>query len=251
MAQFPPWLPSPVTAHAKRLLDSGGLDEESKARLLALTSDPGMQKVWKALCKAAPEDTALVEFLDQARLHYTLLYPSPWHALSPAQQRKSFGAIAKHATALLRELEHLAGPNGHAESGLAELESALRRAAGASASQGLNTDLIRALSLREDLEPTEEASLAEQLRALAEAAQMAAATPPPPGPRKLKAQNAARTAYIQDLSRFVQSRFREPFHEAVATTVNVSLGLYENPVNADLVRHVIDPPRNIPRKTRR
>ena len=37
MAHFPTWLPAPVAAHARRLLNSGGLDDASKARLLALT----------------------------------------------------------------------------------------------------------------------------------------------------------------------------------------------------------------------
>ena len=216
MAHFPAWLPAPAAAHANRLLDSGGLDDESKARLLALTSDPSMERVWKTLCRAAPDDNALVEFLDEVRLHYTVMGPwSAWPELSPAQQRKSFRAIAKHAAALLQELERLAGSNGHAESGLAAVESALRRAAGVSASQSWNTVLMRALSLSEDLEQTEEVSLVGQLRALVEAAQMAAATPPPPGPRKQKAENALRTAYVQDLSSFVRRRFGAPFHQAI------------------------------------
>ena len=106
MAHFPTWLPASLAAHAKRLLDSGGLDADSTTRLLAFTCDAGMESVWKTLRRAAPDDGALIEFLDQARLHYTLLYPqAPRLARSRAQLRKSFRAIAKHAAALTRELE--------------------------------------------------------------------------------------------------------------------------------------------------
>jgi hypothetical protein len=211
-----------------------------------------MQRVWNTLSHAAPDNAALVEFLDQVRLHSTVLGPgSSRPALSPAQQRKAFRAIARHAALLLKELQDLAGPNGHAESGLAELESALRRAAGTSASEGWNAVLVQALSLREDLEQTEEVSLVVQLRALTNAAQLAAATPPPPGPRKREAKNAQRTAYVQDLCSFVRLRFGKPFHQAIATTVNISLGLYDDPVSADLVRRLCAPRRNIIRKTRK
>ena len=133
---------------------------------------------------------------------------------------------------------------------MAALESALRRAAGAAASEDWNTVLAQALSLREDLEQTHEFSLAAQLRALAAAAQLAAATPPQAGPRKQKAQNAARTAYVQDLSTFVRLRFGKPFHQAIATTVNISLALYDDPVSADLVRRLSEPSRKITRQTR-
>jgi hypothetical protein len=60
-----------------------------------------------------------------------------------------------------------------------------------------------------------------------------------------------RTAYVQDLSSFVRRRFAEPFHQAVATTVNVSLKLYDDQVSADLVRRLTDPRRNISHKTRK
>ena len=251
MAPFPTWLPTPIAAHARRLLDSGGLDDASKARLLALTCDPGMQRVWCTLSRATPDDAALVEFLDQVRLHASVQgLGSAWPALSPAQQRKAFRTIAQHASLLLKELEHLAGPNGQAESGLAELEAALRRAAGASASKSWNAALVGALWLRENLEQTEEVSLVAQLRALVEAAQMAAATPAAPGPRKRKAGSAARTAYVQDLASFVRLRFGKPFHQAVATTVNISLALYDDQVSADLVRRLSEPSRKITRTTR-
>lgn len=84
------------------------------------------------------------------------------------------------------------------------------------------------------------------LRALAASAELAANAPPAPGPRKQKAQNALRTAYIQDISAFVEHRFGKPFATAVATTVAVSLNDVE--VNEDLVRKISRPKRKIPSK---
>jgi hypothetical protein len=143
------------------------MDEASKTRLLNLTTDCSMEKVWSALSRAAPDDGAMVEFLDRARLHSSVRGHGPVRlALTPAQRRRSFGAIAKHAESLLQALQVLAGPAGSADAGLAELEATLRRASKAAAGEGRNTVQVRAESLRMMLEQRQDCSLPEQLRTL-------------------------------------------------------------------------------------
>lgn len=250
MVSLPPWLPSPIAAQATRLLNSGALDldKEARARLIRLISDPEMQKVWTTLSQAPSNETALVDFLDLVRLHPTV--QGPWlqaPALSAAQQRKSLARMARLANMLLEELGHLGGRANVPESGLSVLESALRRA---------EMELLRARRSSEPVvmlslpaiadEDEDQPSPIQVLAALARSAELATGAPPPPGPRKQKAQNALRTAYIQDISAFVQHRFGKPFPTAVAITISVSLNDVE--LNEDLVRKISRPKRKIPSK---
>jgi len=246
MVHFPAWLPAPIAKHAAQLLGSGAFEQDPKgrARLVRLACDPGMQTVWKALSRAASDDTALVDFLDQVRLHPTVLGPPlPSSGLSPAQQRSAFKRIARLAHRLLHELQQLGGSTNSAQSGLALLEGALGRAerkALFESSGGAFPLLSLPVFAEDDEDPP---SPVEVLTLLARSAELAASAPPPPGPRKLKARSAPRTAYIQDISSFVQRRFRKPLPSAVAATISVSLEDAE--VTEDLVRKLTGTKRNI------
>ena len=157
-------------------------------------------------------------------------------SIPPSQLRQSFEKIAKLSGSLIQELGHL----GHDP--VEELRAALRRTPPAPAQTELapndeaKSSTVAAFALLAELEEDPDtAGLLESLDTLARAASMAAQAPPPPGPRKRGAKNAARTAYIQTVDRFILKRFGRRMHTVVATTVNVIFE-FDDPVSADLVR---------------
>jgi hypothetical protein len=241
MMRFPTWLPQIVADHATRLIGSGGLNAQMAERLERLTTAVGMKAVWPALAKCASQPQDLVDYLEYVRLHYTLMGPGFWGKV-PARstQREALKRIAKLSKELIKELEAIGG------TGLATLDGLLKQLATHSYAQPKKSQtFVRAFSPNQTPAGLPRVTgIKNVLESLIQAAESAQQTPPR-GPRKLKAKSADRTAYIQDLSRYVKKHFAKPLNEAVANTVNASLNLHDKPVTESLVRQLTCPTRKI------
>jgi hypothetical protein len=210
-------------------------------RLMRLTTDEGMRPAWLALAKCASQPQDLVEYLEYVRLHYTLMGPGFWGKVPTRSiQRRALKRVAKLGKELLTELEALGG------TGLATLHGLLNQLATHSyAQQKKSQTFVHAFSPKHTLAGLQrEIRIKNVLESLIHAAGLALEAPPR-GPRKLKARSADRTAYIQDLSRYVKQHFGKPLNEAVANTVNASLNLHDKPVTESLVRQLTRPTRKI------
>ena len=242
--QLPRWLPPPISEHAKRLLDGRGLDDESVRRLNRLCRDLEMKKVWAALCKAAPSQTILLEFLDFS-LREARFLPDPQKpSISQANLRRSFERTAKLATLLLRELQKIDHGEETSNPGIEELRAALKRIAlspHAAAARFKKETAAKitstALALHQLLADNfSQVSVSDCLEDLAAAAALAAAAPPSSAPRKATAENVARTHYIRAVDDFLRYEFRRSMPSAVAAIVNVCLDLGDEQVSESLVR---------------
>ncbi|HVS26545.1 MAG TPA: hypothetical protein VHE58_04515 [Burkholderiales bacterium] len=243
--RFPPWLPQIVADHATQLIDSGGLGEKMTERLKRLTTDAGMRAAWAALAKYAPQPQDLVDYLEYARLHYTLMWHGYWRKFPAlSSQRRALKRVAKLGKELLKELEAIGGNNPAA--GLAALEHLLNQVVTHSfALRKENQTIVHAFTLKQTLADLQrETGIENVLNNLIQAAELALQAPPV-GPRKLRDKNADRTAYIQDLARYVKRRFGKPLNEVVANTVNASFNFHDNPVTEDLVRKLTRSTRKI------
>ncbi len=237
MMRFPSWLPQIVATHATHLIGSGGLNAQMIERLERLTTDQGMQTAWVALARCAPQPQDLVDYLEYARLHYTLMWPGYWGKIPTlSTQRRALKRIAKLGKELLIELKAIGGNSPDA--GLAALENLLSQVVTHSFAQRKeNQSIVHAFTLKQTLANLQrETGIENVLESLIQAAELVLLAPHR-GPRKLKASSADRTAYIQDLSRYAKRHFGKPLNEVVANTVNASLNLQEDDqVTEDLVR---------------
>jgi len=207
---------------------------------MRLATNVGMKAVWPALAKCAPQPQDLVDYLEYVRLHYTLMGPGFWGKV-PARstQRLALKRVAELSKELIKELEALGG------TGLATLDGVFNNqlVTHSYAQQKKSPTFVHAFSPKQTLAGLQrETRIKNVLESLIQAAESALQTPPR-GPRKLRDKNADRTAYIQDLSRYVKQHFRKPLNEAVANTVNSSLNLLDKPVTESLVRQLTCPTR--------
>lgn len=242
MTHFRTWLPKIVADHATRLMRSGGLNAQMTERLERLTTDEGMKAAWAALAKCASQPQDLVDYLEYARLHSTVMWPGLWGKVpSRSVHRRALKRVAKLSKELIKELDALGG------TGLATLDSLFNQLVTHSyAQQKKNQTFVHAFTPKQTLAGLQRGTgIKNVLESLIQAAESALQTPPR-GPRKLRDKNADRTAYIQDLSRYVKQHFGKPLNEVVANTVNASLNLQENnQVTEDLVRKLTRPTRKI------
>lgn len=206
MPGFPKWVPENVARFVERA-EGEPHDEKSKERLRRLVSDPGMEAVWRTLSKEAPSAEVLENFARWAAFSLLLSWGRRLlPAVTDAARRRSAGRIQRLARGLLDELGK---PGGR-----------------------LST-------------PINYQALVAGLSALAYAAGHAAKAPRGPGPRKLAARTAVRTAYVLELDSFLKSHFKKPLYAVIATTANVMLGEYNKPLSADHVRKLINHPKKI------
>lgn len=245
MTPFPNWLPKTVADYVRKQLVGAALDNDSKARLIRLCSDPGMENAWRALQHAASDQAVLVEFLGFV-LRESQFLPNPrTPSPSPAKLRKSFEKIVKLAASLIQELQQAAS-NGNPDSGIEELRAALIRIAHSPRAQASTGEefsgekiTATALTLYECLgADPDQPSLTEYLSWLDEAASLAINAPPPPGPRKLAAANVARTQYIRAVDDFILAQIGRYMPSIVATAINVALDLDEQQVTEAHVRNL-------------
>lgn len=184
--RFPPWLPQIVADHATQLIDSGGLGEKMTERLKRLTTDAGMRAAWTALATYAPQPQHLVDYLEYARLHYTLIWPGYWGNVPIlSTQRRALTRVAKLGRELLKELPAIGGNNPAA--GLAALENLLNQVLTHSFAQRKeNQTIIHAFTLKQTLADIQrETRIENVLNNLIQAAEIALQAPPV-GPRKLR-----------------------------------------------------------------
>jgi len=149
-------------------------DDKSKERLRRLVSDPGMEAVWRTLSKEAPSPEVLPKFAQWAAFSLWLSWgPRLLPQVTNAARRRSAGRIEKLARGLLDEMGK---PSGRFTI------------------------------------PANHQALVAGLSALVFGACYAAKAPRGPGPRKLAASTAVRTAYVQELDHFLKSHFKKPLY---------------------------------------
>jgi hypothetical protein len=200
-----------------------------------------MKTAWAALAKCASQPQDLVDYLEYARLHSTVMWPGLWGKVPVrSTQRQALKRIAKLSKELIKELEAIGG------TGQATLNGVFNQLVTHSyAQQKKSPTFVHAFSPNQTPAGLPRGTgIKNVLESLIQAAEHNLQAPPR-GPRKLKAKSADRTAYIQDLSRYVKQNFGKPLNEVVATTVSTSLNLHkDHQVDESLVRR-------LPRSTRK
>jgi hypothetical protein len=250
MRRFPKWAPEIVTRFVERA-EREPHDEAAKERLRWLVSDPNMEAVWRTLSKDAPAPEVLENFARWAALSLWLswgrrLLPE----ISNATRKRALVRIGQLAKNLLDELRTLSGRDSNAARGVAAVADAFYRAElGAVAADPRAVPRLASLRLYLN-SPSHQETLVRGLSALADAARGAANAPPRPGPRKLAAGTAVRTAYALELDRFLRTHFKKPLYAAIAVTANVMLREHDNPLSADHVRKLILAAKKISSKRR-
>lgn len=237
MQNLPKWLPEVVATHCNNKLQSGALSKDQKACILRLTTQDDMRSVWQALSKVATNPDKLVDLIEHVRLHQTILSTeSKISRLTTSKQRKVMQHIALMTECLLNALGQLDPVDSDAKTGIMHLLSELRRLQNHAASHQYGNTVVRLHQNLASLEALDtEYGLIETLQTLQEATTFAMAAPPD-GPRKQFAKTATRTAFIQDLKRYIQLHFDKQLNQAVATIVNTAMDLPSETVTEDMVR---------------
>ena len=235
----------PIVSEYARVVLNQNLDEVTRERLIRLTSDLEMDSVWRTLSAFRVDPPVLREYIRIATLSGYLNPEKGFDSPSPATERRAFRKIAKSLREIQKELAELDKPRLDAAAGLSRLLHAVRRAE-LEAAKSRPRELPGLASLRLRLEDMKgRVGLKNLLETFLNAAETAADAPPSPGPRKKRAASARRTAYIQDLAGFLRHHFKKPLYAVVATTVNVALNEYKNPITPDHVRKLVTPARKI------
>jgi hypothetical protein len=251
MRRFPEWVPENVARFVERA-EHEPHDEATKERLRRLVSDAGMEAVWRTLSNEAQAPEVLENFARCAAFSLWLswgrrLLPE----ISTAARKHSLVRIGKLAKSLLDELGTLSGRTKNAARGVAAVADALYRTElGAVAADPRAVPWLAGLRMYLN-SPSNQQTLVIGLSALTNAARDAANAPRRPGPRKLAAGTAVRTAYVRELDGFLRSQFNKPLYAVIATTANVMLREPEKSLSADHVRKLIEPPKKISSKSRR
>lgn len=237
MQKFPIWLPEVVATHCNNKLQSGDLSEDQKECILRLTTQDNMRSVWQTLSKAAANPDKLVDLIEYVRLHQTILNTeSKISRLTTSKQRKVMQLIALKTESLLNALGQLDPIDSDTNTGMMHLLSELRRLQNHAASHQYGETVVRLHQNLAKLESLESAiGLVESLQTLQEATIFAMAVPPE-GPRKQSAKTATRTAFIQDLKRYIQFHFDKQLNQVVATIVITAMDLPPETVTEDMVR---------------
>ena len=210
-----------------------------------------MNDVWQTLSKFKVDNPFV--FREFARIATLSPHLAPRKKLnpgsSPATERRVFKNVARSLRKISEELSKLNETKSHPAAGLGHLLHALYRAELEAAKKQDGFALKILASVRRYLEDVNrKTGLIKVLGMLLSAFDAAAHAPPPAGPRKKGEINAARTAYIQELSNFVRHHFKKPLHQIVASTTNVAFGEYNHPVTPDLVRKLTTPFRKVSSK---
>ena len=243
-------LPPIVAKYADEVLKQD-LDQATRERLIRLVTEHDMDDVWQTLSKFEVDNSFV--FREFARIATLSPHLAPRkrlkHAPSPAIERRVFRNVARLLRKISEELSKLNETKSHPAAGLGHLLHALHRAELDAAKKQDGSALQILASLRLYLEDVNrKAGLGNVLGMLLHAAEIATDAPPPPGPRKKGALNAARTAYIQELANFIRANFKKPLYQVVATTTNIAFEEYQNPVTPDLVRKLTRLPRKVSSK---
>ena len=246
-------LPPVVAAYADEVLKQD-LDQATRERLIRLVTEHDMDDVWQTLSKFKVDNPFV--FREFARIATVSPHLAPRkrlnHGPSPAIERRVFQNVARLLRKISQELSKLNETQSHPAAGLNRLLRALHRAELDAAKKQDGFALQILASVRRYLaDVNRKTGLIKVLGMLLSAFDAAAHAPPPPGPRKKGEINAARTAYIQELSSFVRHHFKKPLHQIVASTTNVAFGKYNNSVTPDLVRKLTAPFRKVSSKKTR
>ena len=244
-------LPPTVAKYADEVLKQS-LDETTRERLIRLVTDPvGMNYVWQTLSKFKVDNPFV--FREFARIATFSPHLAPSKRLkpviSPATERRVFRKVVRSLRKISEELSKLNETKSHPAAGLGHLLHALYRAELEAAKKQDGFALKILASVRRYLEDVNrKTGLIKVLGMLLSAFDASAHAPAPTGPRKKGATNAARTAYIQELSSFVRHHFKKPLHQVVATTTNIAFREYNHPVTPDLVSKLTTPFRKVSSK---
>lgn len=237
MQKLPIWLPEVVATHCNNKLQSGALSEDQKACILRLTTQDNMRSVWQALSKATTNPDKLVDLIEYVRMHQTILSSeSKISKLTTSKQRKVMEQIALMTERLLNALGQLDPIDSDANTGMMHLLSELRRLQNHAANHQYGNTFVRLHQHLAKLESLDiEFGLVESLQTFQEAATFAMKAPPD-GPTKQSAKTVTRTAFIQDLKRYIQLHFGKQLSQVVATIVNTAMNLPPENVTKDMVR---------------
>jgi hypothetical protein len=236
MLDFSKWLPKDVVLHCQAKLDSGALSEEQTACILQLTIREDMHAVWQSLLKVTDDTDLLIDLIEYVRLHPAVMYTKTMpHKLTTANQRKVLTEVAALSERLLSTLSKLDPVRSDADQGIQLIQSEIHRLELLSSSYQLQCvgDLHQLYDALNAID--RDHGFVDVLETLKQAATLAMDAPPE-GPRKQGAKTANRTAFIQDLKRYIQLHFDKQLNQAVATIVNTALNLAPETVTEDMVR---------------
>jgi hypothetical protein len=244
----------PIVAEYARVVLKQNLDKATRERLIRLVTESEMGKVWKVLSRCKVDNPLVFrEYVRIAALSPHLATGKKLnHGPSAAVERRTFQKVARLLRKIFDELAKLSETKSNPAEGLNRLLHALHRAELESFANGRSHALRRLASLRISLEDMKGTTgLDNALGMFWHAAEAAALAPPPAGPRKKGAVNAARTAYVQELSNFVRHHFKKPLYQVVATTTNVAFNEFQNAVTPDLIRKLTASSRKVSSKIKK
>lgn len=235
--KFPKWLPTEVKEHAKRLIETGGLNT-AKPLLVRLITNPEMEKVWKILSTKTDNPQKLIDFLEFIRLHPTLRgdITDPINIPSDKMQRAAFNKVcvaSEHIIELLCDLS----PSGDPQHGWDLLSSALTRLELHEADQASNTHLLEIAQLQRRLSEIPQQSLIRLLETMALAAKIAATAPDDTLPKRRNSPRAKCNKLIMDLKYILKHQFYDETADMlIAATVNSAFDFTDGGISPDDVR---------------
>lgn len=254
-----------IHATLKKYDDKNPNEISLKARIERVLTNPQMQEAYFKLLKQNADVILLTGYNDKIRLHDSItgFNPDKFEVPNNAKQRKAFLKIEKYCQGILDAFAELGSQDNknEAELDIQDNREMANRKLKATYSgfyllaQSVNRAVNKAIKTSDMVGHTQyhlihslieeigqsDADILQVINLLKNTCIAAKAAPKMPLPTKLEMKRPDIQDLATDLSAYLRMHYKKPFHEVVATTVNIALNLDKKSITADWVRKLAKP----------